>query len=65
MSIHAIRHVVALAREDANVRGILVTIRSLRAGSAIAASLRQALVEARTAGKRLVAYLPDGAGTQE
>jgi len=65
VSLHAIRDVVALAREDSNVRGVLVTIRHLRGGSAIATSVRQALVETRTAGKRLVAYLPDGAGTRE
>ena len=45
--------------------GLLLVIKSMRAGLATAASLRAVLGRARSAGKRVVVHLPLGGGTRE
>lgn len=54
----------ALAR-DAHVEGVIVRVRALECGWAVATSLRDAVAALRAAGKRVVAYLPEGASTRE
>jgi len=46
------------------VAGVLITLRSLEVGSAVARSLRELLLEARARGQRVFLYLPLGAGTR-
>lgn len=57
-----------LAREiadDPKILGLIVEIKSLRAGAAVTTSLREALAPIRRAGKKLFVHLPLGAGTRE
>jgi protease-4 len=54
----------AVARDD-RVKGLLVEIRSLRAGAATATSLRRALAGLREKQKTVIVYLPTGAGSRE
>lgn len=64
-ALNALREAIALAAQDARIAGLLVTLKSVRAGSATASALRGLLLEARRAGKRVAVYMPDGAGTRE
>jgi protease-4 len=64
-SLHALRELVDEAVADPKVRGVIVVIKSMRAGFATAASLRAVLAGVRTAGKRVVVHLPQGGGTRE
>ncbi len=63
---------VALVRElfeevarDRHVDGVIVRVRGLDCGWAVAASLRDAVAKLREADKHVVAYLPEGASTRE
>ncbi len=63
---------VALVRElfdevaaDRDVEGVIVRVRGLECGWAVATSLRDAIAKLRAAGRLVVAYLPDGAATKE
>lgn len=64
-SIQRVRELSREVAADPKVRGVLVEIRSLRAGAAMATSLRDALTPIRAAGKHLVVHLPLGGGTRE
>jgi protease-4 len=64
-SLETVGEIVSLVARDPKVAGMLVEIRSLRAGAATATSLRAVLTRLAEAGKPLVAYLPMGAGTRE
>jgi protease-4 len=65
LSLHWLDEVVEAAAKDRNVKGLLVTIRSLSAGMASATSLRAVLGRARAAGKEVVVHLPMGGDTKE
>jgi protease-4 len=60
-----VRELVAEMLRDPRVSGLVVEIRSLRAGAATATSLREALARLHAGGKTVVAYLPSGAGSRE
>ncbi len=64
-SLEAVGELVKLVARDPKVRGLVVEVRSLRAGPATATSLRAILARLREADKPLVVYLPMGAGTRE
>jgi protease-4 len=64
-SLTDLRELAAELRRDPKVRGVLVEIRSLRAGAATATSLREILAKLKHSGKSVVAYLPAGAGSRE
>jgi protease-4 len=65
LSLETVANLVTLVGRDPKVRGLVVEIRSLRAGAAVATSLRAALARLAEFKKPLVAYLPMGAGTRE
>jgi len=65
ISLEKVGELVALVARDPNVRGLVVEIRSLRAGAAVATSLRSTLARLGQADKPLIVYLPMGAGTRE
>lgn len=65
LSVHALRELVDEAGRDPRVRGLILTVKSMRAGFATSASLRAVLARARAAGKRVVVHLPLGGGTRE
>lgn len=65
LDLYALRRVLAVAGRDPRVRGILVTLRELRAGSAAARSFRDLLLFAKERNKKVVVYLPDGAHTRD
>jgi protease-4 len=50
---------------DARIEGVLVEIPLLAAGWAVVRDLREALGRVRRSGKRVIAYLPEGAGHRE
>lgn len=52
-------------QKDPAVEGVLVEIPHLAAGWAVLADVREALGRLRRAGKRVVAYLPEGGGHRE
>ena len=64
-SLVRVRELVRLVAADPKVKGLVVEIRSLHAGAAVATSLRQALLRLKESGKPLFAYLPMGAGSRE
>ena len=63
--LHDVRQLVDFAVADPRVRGLLVTIKFLSAKMASAASLRDLLARARSAGKEVIVHLPMGGGTNE
>ena len=65
LSLHALRELVDVAGRDPQVRGLVLTVKSMRAGFATSASLRAVIARARAAGKRVVVHLPLGGGTRE
>jgi len=64
-TVAAVRELCDAIAKDDDVGGLLVTIRGVGCGSAVATSLREALLALRAAGKKVVAWLPDGASTRE
>jgi protease-4 len=60
-----LRRVCALVAADARIEGVVVHVPHLRIGWAGCASVRDVLLSLRTHGKRVVAYLPLGAGNRE
>jgi protease IV len=64
-SLGRVRELVRMVASDPKIKGLLVEVRSLSAGAAIATSLRQALLRLKDSGKPLFAYLPMGAGSRE
>lgn len=64
----SVARVSELAKEiasDPKALGLVVEIKSLRAGAAVATSLREAFEPIRRAGKRIFVHLPLGGGTRE
>ena len=64
-SLHDLTSLIDEAARDRRIRGLLVVIKSMRGGFAIATSFRQALLTARTKGKDVAVHLPYGGGTRE
>ena len=64
-ALEGLRRVIDLAASDPRVTGFLIEIEGLHAGSATATGLRELLLHAKAKNKRVVAYLPSGAGTRE
>lgn len=65
VTVRGLRALCEAVAEDPAVEGILVTVRGVECGWAVATSVREALAVARAAGKRVVAWLPEGAGAKE
>ena len=64
-ALEGLRRVIELSAGDPRVTGFLIEIDGLHAGSATATGLRELLLHAKARGKRVVVYLPSGAGTRE
>lgn len=64
-SLHVLAEAIDLAIDDPRIRGLVVTLKDLRAGMAAATSLRAQLARLRAAGKEVVVHLPMGGGTKE
>ncbi|MFO0608369.1 MAG: signal peptide peptidase SppA [Polyangiales bacterium] len=64
-TVAAVRELCEAIAEDGDVGGLLLTVRNVGCGSAVATSLRDAFLALRAAGKKVVAWLPDGASTRE
>jgi protease-4 len=64
-TLSAVRQLCTTIANDDRVKGLVVEIRSLRAGAATATSLRRALLGLREKNKAVVVYLPTGAGSRE
>jgi protease-4 len=64
-TIAELRRVCALVAADAGIEGVVVHVPHLRIGWAGCAGARDALLALRARGKRVVAYLPLGAGNRE
>jgi protease-4 len=65
ITVAAVRELCGAIVTDNDVGGLLVTLRAVGCGHAVAGSLRDALLTLRNAGKRVVVWLPDGASTRE
>ncbi|WP_437279403.1 signal peptide peptidase SppA [Sorangium sp. So ce375] len=63
LSVERVRELGKHLMRDPRPAGLLLRMRSVHAGPAVVASLRDALLEIRAGGKDLVAYLPMGADT--
>ncbi|WP_129344842.1 signal peptide peptidase SppA [Sorangium cellulosum] len=61
LSVERVRELGKHLMKDGRPRGLLLRMRSVHAGPAVVASLRDALLEIRAGGKDVVAYLPMGA----
>ncbi|WP_437734711.1 signal peptide peptidase SppA [Sorangium sp. So ce1335] len=61
LSVERVRELGKHLMKDPRPAGLLLRMRSVHAGPAVIASLRDALLEIRAGGKDLVAYLPMGA----
>jgi protease-4 len=64
-SLHAFHALVDQVATDDRVRGLVVVVKSLRAGFATTTSFRAVLGRARAAGKHVVVHLPHGGATKE
>lgn len=64
-SVVRVRELAREIADDPKILGLIVEIKSLRAGAAVTSSLREALAPIRLAGKKLFIHLPLGAGTRE
>ncbi|HEY3236140.1 MAG TPA: signal peptide peptidase SppA [Polyangiaceae bacterium] len=65
LSLESLRRAIELSASDPRVVGFLVRVEELRAGSATATALREALLSAKAVGKRVIVYLPFGGATRE
>ncbi|WP_437577921.1 signal peptide peptidase SppA [Sorangium sp. So ce887] len=63
LSVERVRELGKHLMKDPRPAGLLLRMRSVHAGPAVLASLRDALLEIRAGGKDIVAYLPRGADT--
>jgi protease-4 len=63
-SLERVRELVREVSRDPRVAGLVVVLWDVQGGLPTAAALRSALEPLRAAGKRLVAYLPNGGGTR-
>ena len=64
-ALHDVAEMAKLAAVDANVKGLLVVVKSLECGLATTSSLRRVLGRLRAAGKEVVLYFPGGLGTKD
>ncbi len=64
-SLEDVRELCRTIASDPRVVGLLVQVPPLETGWAACASLHQALVGLRAAGKQVVCYLPEGGGNRE
>jgi len=65
VSLLRIRELCETIAGDTKVQGLMLELRGLRAGAALATSLREALMRLRESGKGVVVFLPMGAGSRE
>lgn len=64
-ALYDIKRALERAAADPRVTGLVVTLRGFEGGGASVDSWRAVFASMRKAGKQLVCYLPDGAGTRE
>jgi protease-4 len=64
-SIHGLERMAKLAAGDPRVRGVLFTLRGMRAGMATATALREVIGRLERAGKETAVHLPLGGETKE
>jgi protease IV len=64
-ALQALRRVIEASAGDPRVTGLLFEIDRLNCGSATATGLRELLLWAKQNSKRVIVYLPSGAGTRE
>ncbi len=64
-SIHGLERLQRQVAGDPRVRGVLFTIRGLRAGMATATALREVIAKLERAGKETAVFLPLGGETKE
>lgn len=64
ISLYGLGELVTAIAADPRIRGMIVTLRSVRAGAAAAWAIRQHLKRARDAGRDVVVHLPFGGSTQ-
>ena len=64
-SVAALRTLFRAVAQDPSVGGVVLRLGALHCGWATATSLRELVLGLRAAGKRTVAYLPEGASTRE
>jgi protease-4 len=64
-SVHEVRRLVGELTRDPGAEGLLLTLSSLRGGWATLESLRETLIGLKTAGKRLLVFLPEGADQRD
>jgi protease IV len=65
LTLAVLRELAEAAAADPNVDGLLLRIEALECGSAVATGLREVILGLRAAGKKVVAWLPEGASTRE
>src|SRR3954453_18938615 len=65
IAVSRVRDLVDQIARDPKIQGLVIELRSLRGGSAVTTSLRDALLRLRASGKPLIVYLPMGAGSRE
>jgi len=63
--VRTLRRVIDDVLADPRCAGVVLTVRSLGGGWASLSALREELVRVRVAGRRLVAWLPEGGGNRE
>ena len=65
LTLAVLRELAEAVAADPNVDGVLLRVEALACGSAVATGLREVIQGLRAAGKKVVAWLPDGATTRE
>lgn len=65
LTLAVLRELADAIVEDPNVDGVLLRVEALQCGSAVATGLREVIQGLRAAGKKVVAWMPDGATTRE
>ena len=64
-SLESVRELAGIVGRDPKVRGLIVEIRAMKTGAALATSLRSILAATKDAQKTVVVYLPMGGGSRE
>lgn len=65
LTLAVLRELAEAISADPNVDGVLLRVEALACGSAVATGLREVIQSLRSAGKKVVAWLPDGGTTRE
>jgi len=65
LTLAVLRELAEAVSADPNVDGVLLRVEALTCGSAVATGLREVIQGLRSAGKKVVAWLPDGGTTRE